>query len=135
MQRNLANLVDRSRVRMNAKATSVLPDLCNFYFLSTDETRDSRGEVTTPDADPLEDVSCKILNLSPYERLAGGEVGASANAKLQVPVNAQTALIDGTYRGTIQARGVVGEKEFTVTGPPLPASDDCWLYLAIIVKG
>jgi hypothetical protein len=124
--------IDRARARLSARAERTLSDLCTFYWPGT-EAHDSRGELTTPDADPLEDVPCELQPLSNFERLSGGETTATATSKLKLPANADTLLIDGSYRGVIQARGVSPERSFDVTGQ-MASSADVWLILAVIVR-
>jgi hypothetical protein len=128
-----AAAIDRARAREARKAVRSMPDLCTISGPGA-ETRDSFGEVSTADSILIPSCPCKILQLSALERLTGGEIAAKANAKLQIPVDAQTAAIGANARGTILARGAVGAKDFEITGPPLPASDHNWFYLAIIVK-
>jgi len=126
----LSEAIEEARSEVALAAADFMPDLCSFSKPNSVEVRDADGYVTTPEASALSNIPCKRSRLSAYERQSGGKTTEGATDKLQIPATAATMLVNGTYTGVIQARGIAPAIPFRVTGQ-LTESDDLFVCLAI----
>lgn len=120
-----------ARAAVAEDAADFLPDVMTVYTPSSTETPDGAGGFTVAEGTPAQTAHCRYRAIKVSERMSGGQAVAISTHVIQCPFG---AAIQANSRGTIAARGDVGELSFQVDGS-LTSSEDLLLSFGATLQG